>query len=176
MKNLYLFIYLIFTIPALKGQDSSILYKVEKEKSFDEKRCFLTISDTRFPSKYDFPLDDRDKILNFEDIIAPFARISQIADSVFCVDELVNLKKYHCCVNLIISSSGKIASVSYMFPNPDAKYNLAKMELFAKVIKKEISIQIKFPRKVKKEGFISYSIWLHKIIPYEQHKFTGFER
>jgi len=169
-------IIMIFTVPILKGQDSSIYYKVEKKISFDNKRCFLTVSDTRFPSKYDFPLDDKDKILNYEDIIAPFAKISQIADSVFSVDELENLKKYHCCVNLIISSSGKIASVSYMFPNPDAKYSLPKLELFAQIIKKEIFIKIKFPRMVKKEGFVSYSIWLYKIIPYNQQKFTGFER
>jgi len=176
MKNLNLFIFSFLAISTLWGQDTSNLYKVEKKISFDNKRSFLIISDTRFASKYDSPLDNNDKNINFEDIIAPFARISQIADSVFSVDELENLKKYHCCLNLVISSSGKIASVSYMFPYPDAKYTLPKMELFAKVIKKEILIQIKFPRMVKKEGFISYSIWLYKIIPYEQYKFTGFER
>jgi len=176
MKKSLLIIILLVPFSCSLIAQKSDKFVLEKKKGSYYKEGYVILKEPRFPIKIDLPEDEKGARMTYEDIIAPFARISQIADSVFNKEEIVKLKKYHYCATFIVSSSGKIEFVSFKLFDPNPEIDIEKMEIFGKVLKKEISFKVKFPRKVEKEGYVPYSVWIYMIIPYDKTRFYKSQR
>jgi hypothetical protein len=167
--------YLIITIISFAA---ALNIHAQKTNQFtvSVKGDYKVISDSKFPVEIELPKDEQGKEMSWEDIVPQFNRISMITDSIFCDEEILKLKENRIIVSFLISSNGKISYVRFRIRALDAKIDLDKIEILAEALKKEIKFELKFPRPIKTEGSVLYSIDLYRIIPYIPNRVKGYER
>jgi hypothetical protein len=81
-------------------------------------------------------------------------KVKYLESQIFNIDEIQYLKNTHAMAECLVSSSGKIICVSFIFVNTDPKVSQEKLVKFADKIKEEISFEFTFIREVAQDGYL----------------------
>ncbi|MGC9385206.1 MAG: hypothetical protein ACP5D6_11455, partial [Kosmotogaceae bacterium] len=71
------------------------------------------------------------------------------------------MAKYRFTASLVVSSSGKVKSASFLFVGGDPGIELKKLIEYSNQIKRNITLTISFSEKVVEEGYVGQYIVLY---------------
>ncbi|MGQ1892065.1 hypothetical protein ACT29H_16635 [Thermophagus sp. OGC60D27] len=89
-------------------------------------------------------------------------KLFQIRDEIFTSEELALLAKYRFTASLVVSSSGKVKSASFLFIGGDPGIELKKLIEYSNQIKRNITLTISFFEKVVEAGYVGQYIVLYR--------------
>jgi hypothetical protein len=160
-KNIFLLtISLIFIILNLHGQIhiySDTLIKTTYKKS--DKDFVTNFTDIKYkPENFLIPAKDSNgNIPNWmTQELNSIEKLNQISQKVFTPGQIQYLRDKRFYVSCIVSSSGKIISVSFNFYNNDPNVPLKQLVEYSKQIKENMTFSFTFDREITEEGFYLY--------------------
>lgn len=167
MKKIFVYLSIIFTVCTISlcAQKIKDGFKIEiKENSCNRKSDTYYTDNNIKNNNYNSPKDKNDQSLG-ELIGITFhsiEKLNQIEMQIFNQDEIEYLSKGNSFASCLVSSSGKIVSVSFIFKGWDPNISTQKLAEYANRIKKEITYELTFKREVAKEGYIYQSFPVFK--------------
>lgn len=167
MKNIIhiLLISILFgSISHCFGQDCQDGFRKVYKKSIITKEDITIYEDCFKPDKFDSPKD-----INGRDVEAISYKINSVdevrrlVNAIFSQDELTKINEYKCMAVFVVSSSGKITSVSFYFVGDKRYISTKKLRDLSLRLKKEITYDLIFSKKVTREGFLNQTVPLYYI-------------
>ena len=140
---------LIISTRENKYSGKQVLVFKDRTTSFDElSRPKATNGEV--PGVYSFSLNSPEQL-------------SQIAHQIFTSEEIHQLIDKRCTLDLI-SMSSKIMSASLVFFNGKPEIDLIKLTEFSKQIKQQLTLEVKFDREIKEEGYVRYYFYAYDLL------------
>ena len=84
-------------------------------------------------------------------------KLDIITKHIFDSNQIKYLAANKCYISCIVTSSGKIKSVSVTFFDNDPDVQIRQLTEFSKQIRENLTVALFFDREIKQEGFISLS-------------------
>lgn len=81
--------------------------------------------------------------------------LTNISSGIFTEEEIRYLSKNNCFISCIVTSTGKIVSVSIQFSNCDPTVNVKQLAKFSNEIREKLSFELTFDREVARAGYFS---------------------
>jgi len=154
--NLIVVVLFILSALASKGQIQLHDGMLTKTTKMTHNNTFIVVyTDIKIkPENCLFPVkDDNGKIPLWMDFkLNSIEKLNQITQEIFTFDQIKYLYSYHCYVNCVVSSSGKIISASIEFMDGDPDVQLKQLVELSKQVKEKLSFKFEFDRKIVEEG------------------------
>jgi len=161
MKKLFTYFTILFVIIAMNvpAQDFSEGFILKKEKNSYSGKTGSNYLDATRKEHYPNPKDEKGQNLELMGAkINSIEKLNQIELKIFSQEEIKYLGINNSVADCVISSSGKIVSVSFVFTGWEPKVSVTKLKEYASQIKENITIELSFNKKLVQEGYIVQSI------------------
>jgi hypothetical protein len=168
MKNKMFFFAILFHFCSLlTAQNGTKYFILEKRVFSSDGSNYSILKEIGFPSKYSLPQDSTGKVVDFISCdVDSIKDLISITSSIFTPDEILKLRKQNCHADCLVSSSGRIIYISFLFLNREPEIDRVKLFSVAKLIKEHILIKLSVPSnpKIVKDGYypFSFPIYLTK--------------
>jgi hypothetical protein len=158
MKKIFILIAIVLTITTLQGQTQLLkdgLIK-EKIKIGNNSKYITKYSDGKFSlANLPRPSDKDNNIAEIANAkLNSIEKLDQITQKIFTSEQAKCLAENRCYFSCVLSSLGKIVSVSITFSNNDPAIDRKQLVEFSNQIKENLSFDLSFDREVKQIGYI----------------------
>jgi hypothetical protein len=156
MKICLLAIILMSNIFRVNAQTDKKFFRIEKNDGKTLGKSTFYYKDKLLSDKFVAPKDnDGHPIIELLDKkFNSISKVKYIESQIFSVEELQSMKNTQAMAECLVSSSGKIICVSFIFINTVPKISEEKLAKYANRIKEEITFEFKFIREVAQEGYL----------------------
>ena len=156
---------MIFVVVAFYAlaQDAQRSFLMKKEKNSIDGKTYLYYLDPASNEQYPAPKDGNGqyiKSVNME--INSIEKLKQIELKIFKPEEIKYLGKEFCVASCIVTTSGKIISVSFIFTGWEPEIQVTKLQDYASQIKENITFEYSFSSEPAKEGYMKQLIRVFK--------------
>ena len=161
MKKVYVFFTMIFVVVAIDAlaQDSQKSFLIKKEKSIRDGKTYLYYLDPAKKENYPSPKDGKGHYIEVIGVeVNSIEKLKQIELKIFKPEEIKYLGTNSCIASFIISSSGKIISVSFVFRGWEPEVPVTKLQEYASQIKENITFKCLFNTEPVQEGYLQQSV------------------
>jgi hypothetical protein len=158
MKKVYVFFTMIFVIVAntVFAQDSQENFIIKKEKNKIDGKTYLNYLDPARKEHYPLPKAAKGQFIEVNGkVINSREKLNQIELKIFKPEEIKYLGKNGCVATCIVSTSGKIISVSFAFVGWEPEVPVDKLQEYAAQIKENITIEYSFSPEPVQEGYLN---------------------
>jgi hypothetical protein len=156
MKKVYVFFTAVFVVVAIcaLAQDSQKSFILKREKnSYTGKTDFYYLDPAR-KEHYPLPKDGNGKDLQLAGIeVNSIDKLYQIELEIFSKEEIKSFATNVSFADCIISSSGKIVSVSFIFHGWEPNVSVTKLQEYASQIKENITYILAYNQEPTQEGY-----------------------
>jgi len=156
MKKLYVFFALIFVFASIivLAQEAPENFLIKKEKNIDGKTDLYYLDSSR-KEHYPAPKDLKGQYIEPASMeINSIEKLKQIELKIFKPEEIKYLGTNICIASFIVTTSGKIISVSFVFTGWEPKVPVTKLQEFASQIKESITFKCSFSPESAQEGYM----------------------
>ena len=165
MKKVYVFLTMLILIGAIivSAQDSQKSFLIKKEKSIRDGKTYLYYLDPAKKEHYPSPKAGKGQYLELIGVeVNSIEKLKQIELKIFKPEEIKYLGTNSCMASFIISSSGKIISVSFVFRGWEPEVPVTKLQEYASQIKENITIKCLFSTEPVQEGYFQQSVFVFR--------------
>jgi hypothetical protein len=165
MKKADVFFTLIFVVVAINvlAQDAQKSFLIKKEKGIVSGKTYLTYLDPAEKENYPSPKNGKGQNVELMAVeVNSIEKLNQIELKIFKPEEIKYLGTNSCTASCIISSSGKIISVSFVFFGWEPEVPVTKLQEYASQIKENIIIKCLFSTEPVQEGYLQQSIFVFR--------------
>lgn len=162
MKNVFVFFTAIFVVVAIYAlaQDSKEnFFLIKKEKNLIHGNTDVYYLDPASKEHYPSPKGEKGQYVEVTGMeVNSIEKLKQIELRIFKTEEIKYLGTNNCIANFIVSTSGKIISVSFNFRGWEPKVPVAKLKEYASQIKENITFEYSFSPDPAQEGYMKQLI------------------
>jgi hypothetical protein len=167
MKKVYVFFTAVFVVVAINvlAQDSQEnFFLIKKEKNNINGKTYLYYLDPASNEHYPAPKDGNGQYVEVTGMeVNSIEKLKQIELKIFKPEEIKYLGTNSCIANFIVTTSGKIISVSFSFCGWEpAEVPAAKLKEYASQIKENITFEYSFRPESVQEGYLQQSVFVFR--------------
>ncbi len=167
MKKVYVFFTVIFVVVAINAfaQDSQEnFFLIKKEKNSIYGNTDVYYLDPASKEQYPSPKGGKGQYVEVTGMeVNSIEKLKQIELKIFKPEEIKYLGTNSCIANFIVTTSGKIISVSFSFRGWEpAEVPVAKLKEYASQIKENITFEYSFRPEPVQEGYLQQSVFVFR--------------